>query len=281
MKDFNNENILHVKAENGIEYLQFKKLNEYGITNAIFLRHGGISEGIYSSLNLRLSSKDNIQNVYYNIAKICEVLNVNESNICKAYQNHTNNVIYINSENMEQFYYMKQNTTQADAYITNEKGIVTMITTADCVPLIIYDPDNNVIANVHSGWKGTLKQVYIKVLNKMVKEFNTKLQNVIICMGPAIGKCCFTSKEKSFKNKFTEIWKNEKDYIEKDSDDTYHIDLKYVIKQDVLAQGVLPRNIYDAPICTKCNSADFYSYRRTTCNKEEDYATFGTFVGIN
>lgn len=264
----------------GVEYLEFKALTKLGVKNAVFLRHTGVSDGIYSSLNLRLSSKDSIKNLDKNMKLVCEALGINNNVICKASQAHTDNIIHINKDNMDEYNYLMKNETQADAYIVNEKNIYTMITTADCVPIIVYDKRNKVLVNIHSGWKGTLKQISLKAIYMLKEEFKSDPADLVVCLGPAIAKCCFTSKDKAFKEMFTDIWPNEKEYIREDVDKTYHIDLKYLIISDMLNAGVKEENITNANICTKCNNDDFYSYRCTVQRGEEDYGTFATIVGM-
>lgn len=280
MGKYTSSEVWHKKAANGIEYLEFKCLNELGVKNAIFLRHGGVSRGIYASLNLRLASSDTRENLMENMNRVSEVLGVSDNLICKASQAHTDRVIHITKDNMASYSYLAKNTEQADAYLVNEHKIYTMITTADCVPIIMYDTKNKVLVNIHSGWKGTLKQIYLKALDKLETEFGTSAKDIVVCLGPAISKCCFTTHDAAFKEMFVDMWPQENKYIYDDQDGTIHIDLKYAISYDLEKRGVLKENIHNADICTKCNNDDFYSYRCTTQRKEEDYATFATIVGI-
>lgn len=280
MEKYTNNEILHKKAANGIEYLEFKCLNELGVKNAIFLRHGGVSGGVYSSLNLRLASRDIKENLMENMKRVSEVLGVRSGIICKASQAHTDRVIHITKDNMDSYSYLTQNAEQADAYLVNEPKVYTMVTTADCVPIIMYDTKNKIVVNIHSGWKGTLKQISLKALDKLETEFGTSAKDIVVCLGPSISKCCFTTRDIAFKEMFVDMWPQENKYIYEDRGGTIHIDLKYVITSDFEKRGVLKENIHNADICTKCNNDDFYSYRCTTQRKEEDYATFATIVGI-
>lgn len=199
----------------------------------------------------------------------------------KARQNHTDNILILNNENKEKYKYENYNLEEYDAYIIDDKNISNFITTADCNPIIIYDTKQNIVANVHAGWRGVLSRIYLKVVKILVEKFNTKLEDLVVCIGPSIRKCCFSSKDENFKEKFTKIWKNQDDYISYESDlSTFHIDLIYIIKEDLIKFGVLDKNIQVADICTCCNSADFYSYRFATKNKQEDYATFSTWVSL-
>jgi len=280
MSNYTNDEILHIKNKNGMEYIQFKKLNQYPeIVHGIFLRHGGVSNGVYNSLNTRFNGKDERANVFENYNRICESLDINATKLCKAKQAHTDNVVHITKDMLEEFNIQSLNETEIDGYIINEKNIFTVVTTADCIPIIIYDPIKQVISNIHSGWKGTVKRIYIRAIEKMINNFNCNIQDIIVCLGPSIGKCCFTSEEPQFKEYFINIWPNEEDYILYENNNKYHIDLKYLVKTDLKNIGIKIENIFDANICTKCNSKDFYSFRLTTQNKENDYGTFGTIVG--
>ena len=113
----------------------------------------------------------------------------------------------------------------------------------------------------------------------MIEKFNSHVEDLIFCIGPSIKKCCFTSKEDEFKQYFINTWNYEKEYIYYDKDnETFHIDLPYVIKKDVLKMGIKEENIAICDICTMCNSDDFYSYRKSLQENLIDYGTFATIA---
>ncbi len=263
--------------------MTFKALDKFSnrLIHGITLRHGGASTGIYSSLNLRCVGKDSIKNVLKNKDIICKNLLLDNKKVYKAKQNHTDNILILNNENKEKYKYENYNLEEYDAYIIADDNISNFVTTADCNPIIIYDTKQNIVANVHAGWKGVLSKIYLKTLKVLVDKFNSKVEDLIVCIGPSIRKCCFSSKDEKFKQEFTKIWKNEEKYISYEEDlKTFHIDLIYVIKEDLIKFGVLNDNIQVANICTCCNNFDFYSYRFATKNKQKDYATFSTWVSL-
>ena len=113
-----------------------------------------------------------------------------------------------------------------DGYITKEKNIATLITTADCNPIIIYDTKKNIIANVHSGWAGTIKKISLKAVKLLQEKFNSNLEDLIVCIGPSIRKCCFSSEDQNFKKKFTDIWNFEEKYMYYEENmKRFHVDL--------------------------------------------------------
>ncbi len=281
---YDSSEIIHVK-EGKLEYLKFRLLEKYNerFTHAITLRHGGVSDGEYTSLNFRSKGNDSRENVLTNLNLICESMKINSNNVFKASQNHTDNILVLNDKNKNDYTFDKFNEDEYDGYVTNCCNISTLITTADCNPIILYDPIKNAVANVHSGWKGTIKQIYIKAVNIMKNEFDCNTSDIIACIGPSINKCCFDSEEAGFKEKFTSVWKNEEEYIyyEKENKKRFHIDLPYIIKKDLIGIGLSEKNISLSNICTCCNSNDFFSYRRNTKDGKKEYGTGATIVMLN
>jgi len=280
--DFSNEQVTHVK--NGkVEYLTFKALQKCSdkITAIVTLRHGGVSEDVFNSLNFRIAGADRKENVIQNLSIICDKLNLNPNEVYKARQDHTDNILYLTDENKEKYSFQNVNDEPIDGYITGS-GITTLVTTADCNAIIIYDAKNNKVANVHSGWKGTTKKIYIKAIEKMQELFGTNPQDLIVCVSPSVLKCCFSSEDENFKKIFTDIWPYEEEYITQNIQNTkrFHIDLPYVIKKDLINIGVKEENIHFAGICTCCNDSHFYSYRSKTQKKEDDYGCMATIVRI-
>lgn len=282
-KDYTNNEVEHIKC-GGIEYLKFKALEMFKdkIDLKVFLKHGGVSKGIYDSLNVRIAGSDLKENVFENVKRIANVLNIDENSICKGTQAHTDNILYLNENNMEEYAFDRVNEEEVDAYITGSNKLATLVTTADCNAIVIYDTVNNAVANIHSGWKGTTKRIYLKALDKMKETFHTKPDDVIACVSPAVLNCCFSSEDETFKKIFTDIWSDEEIYIyyEKENAKRFHIDLSYVITKDLREVGVKEENIHFAKICTCCNHNDFYSYRYKTMNKEDDYGCFATVVKL-
>ena len=279
--DYNSNEMIHIK--NGdVEYLKFRVLEKYKdkLNHVITLKHGGVSKGEVASLNFRTIGKDKKENNLKNLEIICKEIDIEPRDVHKAYQDHTSNILVITNENKEKYRYDKFNEEKYDAYVTNIPNIATLVTTADCNPIIIYDPIKNVVANVHSGWKGTIKKIYLKAIDVMKDKFNSNVEDLIFCIGPSIKKCCFTSKDEEFKNKFISIWKDENEYIYYEEDGTFHIDLSYVIKKDILKKGIKEENISICDICTMCNHNDFFSYRYATKNNFEDYGIFATIAYI-
>lgn len=278
-RNFTNQDITHVKRDK-LEYITFNILNKYKekLTHGYFLKNGGVSTGIYSSLNFRILGNDSKENVFRNTEIVKKELKLNK--VYKAVQAHTDNILILDNNNKNKYELENLNDEEYDSYVTDEKGISTVITTADCNPIIIYDPIKNVVANVHSGWKGTIKQIYLKTVKLMNLKFNCSYEDIIVCIGPSINKCCFCSSDLEFKKQFTDIWPYEKEYITDKENGEFYIDLPYVIKKDLINLGLKKENIVLSNICTVCNSDICFSYRVSRKQNEPDYATMGAFVEL-
>ena len=278
MNKYDSREIVHVK-DGDLEYIQFKILNELGVKHCITLRHGGYSEGELSSLNFRTLGQDKLENVLKNLEKVRN--SVGFSKVHKATQAHTDKVMIINDENESEYEFSKLNNQEYDGYIVDKPGIATLITTADCNPIIILDKKNRIVANVHAGWKGVINRIYINAINLMQEKYNTNIEDLVICIGPSIRKCCFTSQEELFKEKFTSVFNYSKDYLEYDEDGvTFHIDLIEILKHEFGVIGVREEQIHVAPICTRCSNEDFFSFRYAKQNNYKDYGTMATIVEL-
>jgi hypothetical protein len=169
-----------------------------------------------------------------------------------------------------------------DGLITKKPGINLMLTFADCTPIFLYDPDNKIIANVHSGWTGTVKKIGQKAVIKMIKEYGTKPENLIACIGPCIQKCHFEVDEDvklKFEQSFGYLGRN-CDIIERQKELVngkvkYHIDTTLANRLILEEVGLNPKNIIESKICTVCNSDKMHSYRADGLNSGRNVAIFG------
>lgn len=266
MKDLSNKNVEHI-VKNGVQYLQFKKLLEYKniISHAYSL-------GVDVNYRTEKANKQEIADEEYsrainNYKNLCNSIGENYINIVKANQEHTDNIKTVNKKINDKEPDIKvEECKKIDGLITNKSNLILTTTNADCILLLFFDPVTKTIANVHSGWKGTLQRISVKTVKKMVKEFDCKPENIICCICPSIRKCHFEVDEdvkdlfeKEFQDlqisKVEEIMKKQKD-LEKWNIDTVLIN-KILLEQIGLKQ----ENIIDSGICSVCNSEVIHSYR--------------------
>ena len=151
---------MNIKEKNNVKYMEFEIFDQYPELVAAFsTKSGGVSKGIYESMNLSLSSEDDPENVKENYRRFAECLGISDSQIVISNQKHTDNIKIIGKDDMGKGLYKKRDYDAVDGFITNEAGVMMCLLFADCVPVYLYDPVNKAAALVHSGWKGTVARI--------------------------------------------------------------------------------------------------------------------------
>jgi polyphenol oxidase len=143
-----------------------------------------------------------------------------------------------------------------DGLITNNKNVYLSITIADCLPVVIFDPQKEVLSLVHSGWKGLEKKITKKAIRKMEESFGVDSKELLAGIGPGIGGCHFEVKED-----FLIRFKSYPEAIIKKNGKSY-VDLKLIAKRQLEEAGIKPENINISPVCTYCQADIYFSYRK-------------------
>lgn len=247
-----------IKNTEGISYLQFTKLLEY----EDHLKH------LISLKPIDIGNNDNFYKkqpkIYEEYEKICRCINLDCKNVYRPIQTHTDKVKCIKDEKAGIF---TDDLKNIDALVTNKKNKILSISVADCIDLLFFDPVKKVIANTHSGWKGTYKLIAENTVDNMVDKYGSNTKNIICCIGPSIRKCHFEVDEDvamKFYEKFEYLF-NIDDIISKgeikEKKQKYNIDTALINKTVLLEKGLKEENIVDCGLCTVCNSKLFHSYR--------------------
>ena len=288
MKDLSNKNVIHIKGE-AIEYLQFRKLLEY--KDVIYHAYAlGLDVGFKTTtVNQKSASPERIELARESYKKLCSSMESNDAHIVQANQNHTDIVKTVQRKvNVDKPDFSLTEEGIEDGLITNKKNLALATTNADCILLFFFDPVKRVIANTHSGWRGTLQRISVKTVQKMIKEFGSNPQDIICCICPSIRKCHFQVDkdvkdmfEKEFDDlaniKFIDIEKENQektvqltDFIEEKIENTkWNIDTVLINKILLQGEGLNPENIIDSGICSVCHSDMIHSYRI----EKKDYNT--------
>ena len=239
-----------------------KKLQKFqNIKHCFFSRKNGFSKGIYESLNCGIGSNDNKENVFKNLQLVSNKINCNKDSLITLNQKHTNQVIHFKNETSV------ENKLTADAIVSEVKNVGIGILTADCAPILFYDPKKKIIGCAHSGWKGALNGI-IKNTIKKFNELNSNNNDLIAVVGPCIDKKNYKVKEDFF-NKFISQENNNKIFFEKISNEEFLFDLRAFINKEMLKSGI--KNVENLELDTFSQKEFFYSYRRSQLNKEKDY----------
>ncbi|KEI01487.1 peptidoglycan editing factor PgeF [Clostridium botulinum] len=237
-----------------------KNFNILNVKGYQFLEYKSDSVGIYFSTSKRNLdfNKNNIIGLE-NLKKIKEWFNIKD-------------VGYLNQVHSDNIYIYDGLKYDGDAIITNEKGIAIGVFTADCVPVLIYDKKNLVVAAIHSGWKGTLNCIVSKTIDKMVSKYNTDIKDLKVYIGPHNMMCCYEVSEE-----LINTFKSSDIYKEAKINDGRNLSLQSCIEKQLNDKNITKNQIHSLNICTYCSREDkFHSYRR---DKEESGRMF-SFIFI-
>ncbi len=228
-----------------IQWIEYDLLKDHSIVVAkTYLRHGGASENKFFSLNLSNQVGDNPDSVKMNRELIKK--DIQATHLVFLNQIHSNYIVEITKDNVSKMF-------NADALITQERDIALAITHADCQAALIFDPENTLIAAVHAGFKGLIKNIYQKTINFMKDRFNSKPKNILVCISPSL--CPKHSEFKNYKKEFPEnFWSYKKE--------NYHFNLWQIAKDQLNEAGLIDKNIEFANECTFCNEKDYFSFRK-------------------
>ena len=193
-----------------LELIQYPSLSQFNdILHFTSTRYGGVSVGNYSSLNLGLYSDDNPENLHENFARIFSKVGIQKCQVFLPFQTHGDIVRIIDEGFLIQSINNHQNLLNGvDAIVTNLPNQFIGVSTADCVPILLYDPVKKAIAAVHAGWRGTCKRIVSDTVKLMMKSYNTNPADLIAVIGPSISPEVY---EVSYE--LVDIYKKEKSNI--------------------------------------------------------------------
>ncbi len=233
-----------------------------GINHGFFTREGGVSTGLYASLNTGQGSNDEPENVAENRARIATHLGVEPTNLVSVYQVHSNDVAIVTAP------WQGDNRPKADSMVTNISNMALGILTADCGPILFADHAAHVIGAAHAGWKGAISGVLENTITAM-ETLGAARKNITACLGMTISQDNYEVGQE-FLNQFLAANADNKQYfIPSKTPDHYMFNLPAFITMRLTQAGI--GSIEDLGLCTYAYEQRFFSYRRTTHRKEPDY----------
>jgi len=235
--------MVHKRYKDGLLLYRSDILN---IPHAMFARHGGCSPPPYDSLNCSYGVGDDFTLVKKNRNRIRKTLGIKE--IKAVTQVHGDAILVI--DGMHQ----KTHSPEYDALITDRPGIGLLIQQADCQAILLHDPVQNVIAAIHSGWRGSVSNIIGKTIVRMQQIFSVQARDILAVISPSLGPCCaeFINYKRELPLHFRAFRPgNKKD----------HFDFWAISKTQLILAGVDKKNIDTVGLCTACKQ-NFFSYRR-------------------
>ena len=263
-----------VKQNNGVSFFEFPKLAGLsGILHGVFTRKNGKSKKPFRSLNVSFGVGDNDQTVLENRTIISRC--INEKDLVFLDQVHGTRIVVFSKEHhfyrvfdtadspkgedseilggqTDTFDIDSERRFEADAIVTDIPRKFLVIQVADCQSVLIYDPVQEVVANVHSGWRGSINNIIGFTLKVMENSFGCRSRDIVAGIGPSLGPCCaeFVNYKKEIPESF---WKYK--------NDTNHFDFWSISRDQFCEAGVLFENVDLSRMCTKCDSNRFFSFR--------------------
>ncbi|MFW6390018.1 MAG: peptidoglycan editing factor PgeF [Halanaerobiales bacterium] len=245
-----------------LQLLTIPEFEQNGIKAYFTSRIGGVSTGNYSNLNLGLHTNDDKMNVLKNRKKLAYTLGIDHNSFTSADQVHNNHVSIIKKEDAGKGALNYQDSIQGtDALLTKEKNLPLISFYADCVPLYLLDPIEQIIGLAHAGWRGTVKNIAAATVSVMVNELGSKLKNIWAAIGPCISKDNYQVDEKVIARVKSAVTYY-KEVIVKQGSGLYLLDLRLLNYQLLRNIGINTDRIIMDNHCTFKQEEYFYSYRR-------------------
>ena len=275
------ESTLREREGEGVPYLAFFHLEDTGlVTHGFSTRLGGVSQGMFSSMNLSFTRGDEPDRVRENYRRIGKAVGFSCEDLVLSDQTHTTHVRRVTGADRGKGFTRPRDYRDVDGLITDEPGLVLATFYADCVPLFFLDPVHRAIGLSHSGWRGTVGRMGQATLEAMKREFGTNPAQVLAGIGPSICQDCYeVSRDviEEFQKAFPPRYWEELYREQEGSKEKYQLDLWRANERILLDAGVLPEHLSVTNLCTCCNSSLLFSHR--ACRGKR--GNLGAFLMLN
>jgi len=276
------EPVIRQQKEGEVEYLTFPLLSaQPGITHAFSTRRGGVSQGIYASMNLSFTRGDEEQRVRENFRRVAATLGTDVSHMVCTFQTHTTNIRRAYPADGGKGIVCERGYTDVDGLVTDAKDLCLVCFFADCVPLYFFDREHGAIGLAHSGWRGTVAGMGRCMVERMEQEFGTRPQDLVAAVGPSICRDCYEVSEEvavQFRQMEASIPESGKLLQEMTARKAYphrqilmpgreagkyQLDLWLANLLVLRAAGIPLSRIQVTDVCTCCNRNYLFSHRAT------------------
>jgi YfiH family protein len=231
-----------------------------GVRHGFFGRAGGVSEGIYASLNAGTGSKDKLEHISENRRRIAAAFGAPPANLMGVHQVHSPDAVFVDAPCSGQ-------RPHADAIVTKTPGLVLSVLTADCTPVLLADAEAGIVAAAHAGWKGALGSVLESTL-RLMQTHGARPERIAAAIGPTIQQTSYEVGAE-FEARFIEADPEHARFFGASHGDRAHFDLPGFCASRLAALGV--GRIEALPLDTYANADTLFSYRRSVHAKEPDY----------
>lgn len=249
------------RESDGVRALICAPLEEDGFVNGFSTRLGGVSDMPANALSLAGFNDDAAENILENRRRFLKLL-PGDWALAGCWQVHGADVRVVKTaQEAKPAENERGDTIFCDVIVSNAKGVLAGVKTADCVPVLLGDPLSGAFAAVHAGWRGTLAQAVIAGVDRLVRDYNTKPENLRVAIGASAGPCCYEVGSDVI-DAFTSKFPNGEKIFTPTRPGHALVDLLRANQDQLISTGVNPERIHTAPICTMCRTDLFFSYRK-------------------
>ena len=239
--------------------LEYLRAEGIAVPHCFTTRLGGVSTGIFDSLNLSLNRGDDTANVVENYRRIGAVLGFTPEDVVNARQIHSDIVVKVGAEHRGKLT-EEGASPVCDALITDEPGMALFVSTADCTPILLYDPVTGAVGAAHAGWRGTASGIAEKTARAMISHFGSHPADIRAAIGPNAGVCHFET-DADVPNAMLEAFGEDGKAFIHPKGNKYYVNLKELNALSLRRAGVTHIEISDQ--CTMCRPDRFWSHRIT------------------
>lgn len=255
---------MELQEKNGVLFLSYPAFSELpGFYHGFSTRRGGVSKGIYASMNLSFTRGDKEEDVRENYRRIAEAIGFSVDSIVCADQTHTTRVRVVTEEDRGKGVTRPKDYQEIDGLVTNVPGVTLATFYADCVPLFFIDPVNRAAGLSHSGWRGTVGRMGARTLEVMEKQYGTNPESVYAAIGPSICQKCYEVSGDVAEQFLAEFapYREDKTLIYKKENGKYQLNLWGANELVLTEAGIRPQNLSFPDLCTCCNPELLFSHR--------------------
>ncbi len=254
---------LSAHNHNGVVYYSFPALDAVPfVRHGFSTRLGGVSTGVYESMNLSFTRGDDPVLVRENFRRFCRAVGVDSHDAVVSAQEHHTVVYNATAADCGRGVWRERGYTDIDGLLTDEPHVVLFTQYADCVPLFFVDPVKRVVGTAHAGWRGTAAKMGAVMVERMVADYGCRREQIVAAVGPSIGPCCFEVDE-PVRLAFAEAMAFAKECTRQKGAGKSHIDLWEINRRTLLEAGVKAEHITVTDLCTRCHPDVFWSHRVT------------------
>ena len=254
---------MKVVEREGVPFLVFPGLDETeAVIHGFSTRMGGVSEGMFSSMNLSFARGDEEGRVRENFARLGRAMGLDCRNLVFSDQTHTSNVRVVTEADRGKGFVREKDYRDVDGLVTNVPGLVLAAFYADCVPLFLVDPVHRAVGLSQSGWKGTVGKIGKRTVELMKEQYGTRPEDLTAAIGPSLCQDCYEVSEDvigQFQEAFEETYWKEIFYEKPDG--KYQLNLWRANELIFREAGLLPERILTTDLCTCCNAKLLFSHR--------------------